>query len=41
MFIALEDLPRYDTADAGNRIPEEDRLDVFSKQEQPIALGRH
>lgn len=29
---------KYDVADAGNQIPEEDRLDLFSEQEQPIAL---
>lgn len=29
---------KYDVADAGNRIPEGDRLDVFRRQEQPISL---
>jgi hypothetical protein len=29
---------QYDSADAGNRILEEDRWDIFSDQEQPIAL---
>lgn len=31
-------IARYDTADAKNQIPEEARLDIFSEQEQPIAL---